>query len=122
MSNDSPTVQIRFTDDFLRQVRDLAKRYRQIRRDIQPVIQQLEAGSFPGDRIPGTGYTVLKVRIKNSDVQKGKSAGYRLLYQVESPSNVLLLLIYSKSDQTDVAAAEIRTVIAEFYGEDDIRS
>jgi mRNA-degrading endonuclease RelE of RelBE toxin-antitoxin system len=62
------------------------------------------------------------VRIKNSDIQKGKSAGYRLLYQVESPSNVLLLLIYSKSDQTDVEAAEIRTVIAEFYDEDDFRS
>ncbi|XGV99558.1 MAG: type II toxin-antitoxin system RelE/ParE family toxin [Leptolyngbya sp. BL-A-14] len=122
MPNDQPTVQVRFTDDFLRQVRALAKRYRQIQTDIQPVIQQLETGNFPGDRIPGTGYTVFKVRIKNSDIQKGTSAGYRLLYQVESPSNVLLLLIYSKSDQVDVAAAEIRAVIAEFDGEDGTRS
>ncbi|MBW4582220.1 MAG: type II toxin-antitoxin system RelE/ParE family toxin [Tildeniella nuda ZEHNDER 1965/U140] len=122
MSSDPPTVQLRFTDDFLRQVRDLAKRYRQIQTDVQPVIQQLEAGNVPGDRIPGTGYTVFKVRIKNSDIQKGKSAGDRLLYQVESPANVLLLLIYSKSDQTDIAAAEIRAVIAAFYGEDDTRS
>ncbi len=115
MSNDRPTVQVRVTDDFLRQVLDLAKRYRQIQADIQSVVQQLEAGDFPGDRLAGTGYTVFKVRIKNSDIQKGKSAGYRLLYQVESPSNVLLLLIYSKSDQADVAAADIRNVIAEFY-------
>lgn len=122
MPSDPPTVQVRFTDDFLRQVRALAKRYRQIQADIQPVIQQLEAGDFPGDRVSGNGYTVLKVRIKNSDIQKGKSAGYRLLYQVVSPSNVLLLLIYSKSDQTDVAASEIRNVIAEFSSEDDIHS
>jgi len=78
MPNEPPTVQVRLTDDFLRQVRALAKRYRQIQADIQPVIQQLEAGNIPGDRIPGTGYTVFKVRIKNSDLQKGKSAGYRL--------------------------------------------
>ncbi|MBC7971231.1 MAG: type II toxin-antitoxin system RelE/ParE family toxin, partial [Verrucomicrobia bacterium] len=58
MPNEPPTVQVRFTDDFLRQVRALAKRYRQIQADIQPVIQQLEAGNIPGDRISGAGYTV----------------------------------------------------------------
>ena len=34
MSSDPPKVQVRFTDDFLRQVRALAKRYRQIQADI----------------------------------------------------------------------------------------
>ena len=122
MPNDQPTVNVRFTDDVLRQVRDLAKRYRQIRADIQPVIQQLEAGETLGDRVSGIGYTVFKVRIKNSDIQKGKRAGYRLLYHVESPSNVLLVLLDSKSDQADVAAAEIRDVITEFYGRDNFSS
>jgi mRNA-degrading endonuclease RelE of RelBE toxin-antitoxin system len=65
-------------------------------------------------QIPGTGYTVFKVRVRNSDIQKGKSAGYRLIYQLESPTSVLLLLIYSKLDQIDVAVQENQSVIAEF--------
>lgn len=115
MSNDQPIIQVRLTDNFQQQVSTLAKRYRKIRLDVQPLIEQLEASEIIGDQVQGTGYTVFKVRIKNSDIQKGKSAEYRLLYHVEPPTNILLLLIYSKSDKTDVSAAEIEAVIEEFY-------
>jgi hypothetical protein len=47
----------------------------------------------------------------------GKSGGYRLIYQLESPTNVILLLIYFKSEQADVAAEEIKLVIEEFQKE-----
>ncbi|MFM6038876.1 MAG: type II toxin-antitoxin system RelE/ParE family toxin [Sphaerospermopsis kisseleviana] len=56
---------------------------------------------------------VFKVRVKNSNIQKGKSAGYRIIYQVESPTNVLLLTIYSKSDQEDITPQEIKNILAE---------
>lgn len=81
---------------------------------MQPVIEQLQAGEFLGDQIPGTDYTVFKVRVRNSDIQKGKSAGYRLIYQLESPTSVILLLIYSKLDQVDVTADEIQAVVEGF--------
>ena len=79
--------------------------------------QALENGNFEGDRIAGMGegYVVLKVRVRNRDIQKGKSAGYRLIYQVESPTAVLLLTIYAKSDQEDIVADEIREILGEFY-------
>ncbi len=115
MSNEQPIVQVQVTDDFQGQIRELGKRYRKIRLDVQPVIEQLEAGEMIGDRIQGTEYTVFKVRIRNSDIQKGKSAGYRLIYQLQSPTQILLLLIYAKSDKADVAVAEIKAVIEEFY-------
>jgi mRNA-degrading endonuclease RelE of RelBE toxin-antitoxin system len=67
-----------------------------------------------GDRIPGTGYTAFKVRLKNSDIQKGKSSGYRVIYQLKDNSCVLMLLIYAKSDQTDIAAQQIRDIINNF--------
>ena len=38
MSRDNPKLKIQFTDVFKRQVRDLAKRYRRIKFDIQPVL------------------------------------------------------------------------------------
>jgi mRNA-degrading endonuclease RelE of RelBE toxin-antitoxin system len=112
-----PSVKIDLTPEFQRNLRNLAKRYRSIRSDIKLVIQDLETGNFVGDRITGVGedYDVLKVRVRNRDIQKGKSAGYRLIYQVESPTSILLLSIYSKSDQADIATQEIRKILAEFY-------
>jgi hypothetical protein len=50
---------------------------------------------------------------------KGKSAGYRLVYQVESPTNVLLLTIYSKSDRDDVSSAEILNILDSIAGDDE---
>jgi mRNA-degrading endonuclease RelE of RelBE toxin-antitoxin system len=112
-----PTVNVDLTPEFQQCLRALAKRYRNIRADIQPVIQELQAGNFIGDRLTGIGkgYVVLKVRVRNRDIQKGKSAGYRLIYQVESPDSVLLLTIYSKSDQTDISNKEIRSILSDFY-------
>jgi len=57
------------------------------------------------------------VRVRNSNIQKGKSAGYRLIYQVDSPTNIVLLTIYSKSDREDIGANEIRDILADFYGD-----
>jgi mRNA-degrading endonuclease RelE of RelBE toxin-antitoxin system len=116
MSNKSELVQIDLTPEYKRNLRELSKRFRQIRLDTQPVIEQIQAGNFIGDRIPGIGedYIILKVRVKNSNIQKGKSAGYRMIYQVESPSIVLLLTIYSKSDRTDISSNEIRSIIYDF--------
>ncbi|GAX34099.1 hypothetical protein NIES3585_00980 [Nodularia sp. NIES-3585] len=53
-------------------------------------------------------------RVRNSNIQKGKSAGYRLIYQVESPTSILLLTIYSKSDREDIGVNEIRDIVTEF--------
>jgi mRNA-degrading endonuclease RelE of RelBE toxin-antitoxin system len=110
-------VKIDLSPEFKRNLRNLAKRYRSIRSDIQIVIQDLEIGNFVGDRIAGIGedYFVFKVRARNSDIQKGKSAGYRLIYQIELPTSVLMLTIYSKSDRADITAEEIREILNEAY-------
>lgn len=104
-------VAVLFTPPFKRRLKALYKRYRQIQQDIQPIIEQLQNGEFLGDRIAGTDFTVFKVRAKNSDIPTGKSGGYRLIYQLVSPERVLLLLIYAKSDQTDVSPEEIEEAI-----------
>ena len=115
MSDESTMIEILFSRTFKRQVEDLAKRYRKIKSDLTPIIEQIQAGELVGDRISGTDWLVIKVRLKNSDINKGKSAGYRLIYHPLSPTEVIFLLIYSKSDRSDITTAEIETVIAEFY-------
>jgi mRNA-degrading endonuclease RelE of RelBE toxin-antitoxin system len=54
-----------------------------------------------------------KVRVRNSDLQKGKSAGYRLLYYLQTNSSIILITIYSKSDQSDISSAEVRRIVGE---------
>jgi mRNA-degrading endonuclease RelE of RelBE toxin-antitoxin system len=116
---ESPAVRVLVADEFKQLVRDLKKRYRQIQADIQPLIEQLRNGEFPGNQIAGVGYTVYKVRAKNSDIRKDKSGGYRIIDQILSPSVVLLLYIYPKSDQSDVEADDIRTIIEKFQANSD---
>ena len=117
---DESVIRVFLSIDFRRRLRTLAKRYRSIRSDLQPVIEQLKTGDIVGDQIAGTDYSVFKVRIKNSDVKKGKSAGYRLVYQLRDRTYILLVLLYSKSDQQDVTAEEINRAIAEFEKSDEL--
>lgn len=106
-------IKIVYTPEFKRNLRVLAKKYRHIRSDVQPVIKKLQAGEFPGDQIPGTGYTLFKVRIQNSDIGKGKRSGYRLIYYLINPINIIFITIYSKSEQSDITAEKIRHIIIE---------
>lgn len=97
-------IQIIVSPDFQAQTRKLGKRYRSIRSDLKPLLDDIQSGNFMGDRLTNTGAIVFKVRLKNSDIQKGKSGGYRVIYQLRDNTCVLLLVIYSKSDQEDVSA------------------
>jgi mRNA-degrading endonuclease RelE of RelBE toxin-antitoxin system len=114
MADDPPQIQIFFSDDFKARLRTLAKRYRSIRSDLQPLLDEIQSGTFTGDRVSGTGYMVFKARLKNSDIQKGKSGGYRVIYQLKDNTCALLVVIYSKSDQSDIPADRIRQIISDF--------
>ncbi|MDF5717331.1 MAG: type II toxin-antitoxin system RelE/ParE family toxin [Rhizonema sp. NSF051] len=107
-------INVEAAPTFNRNLRALAKKYRSIRVDIQPIIEQLERGELLGDQISGIGYAVFKLRVRNSDVQKGKSGGYRLIYYLKTATGIILLTIYTKSEQADIAADDIRSIIAEY--------
>ena len=111
---DAPSIQILVAPDFQGQLRKLAKRYRNIRSDLQPLFDDLESGNCPGDQISGATYTVFKVRVKNSDLQKGKSSGYRVIYQLRDKICILLVTIYSRSNEATLAASEVRAIIDRF--------
>lgn len=107
-------IQVEIAPTFHKNLRTLAKKYRSIRNDIQPVIEQLEQGELPGDKISGTDYTIFKLRVCNSDIQKGKSGGYRLIYYLKTATGIILLTIYTKSKQADITASEISNIITEY--------
>lgn len=114
MTDDAPLVEIRLTPEFQHKLKALVKKYRQIQADLQPILEQLQIGASLGNQIPGIGSTVMKVRLKNSDSQRGKSGGYRLIYWIVSTDLIILLDVYSKSDQSDIEVDEIRQIIKGF--------
>jgi len=118
MPNNSDPMNIDLTPEYRKNLKNLAKKYRNIRSDTQSAIAELQNGSVLGDRLVGFGSNlyVYKVRVKNSDIQKGKSAGYRIIYLLESESSILLLTIYSKSEQEDITVAQIQSILDYFYG------
>lgn len=119
-NEEKPLVDIDLTPECKRNLRDLSKRFRSIRSDVELLIEELQQGNILGDRIGGIGeeFVVYKVRVRNSNIQKGKSAGYRLIYQLESPTSILLLTIYSKSEREDIAVNEIMDILANFDREE----
>jgi mRNA-degrading endonuclease RelE of RelBE toxin-antitoxin system len=103
-----PAIEIVFTPEFKRNLRGLAKKYPHIRSDVQPIIEQIQRGEFVGDKVQRTGYTIFKVRIRNSDVSRGKSGGYRVIYYLKTATAVILVTIYSKTEQSDISSAKIK--------------
>jgi mRNA-degrading endonuclease RelE of RelBE toxin-antitoxin system len=104
-------VAVRYTGAFKRQLKRLARKYRRIRADLEPIISQLQTGETPGDQIQGGGYTVYKVRVRNTDTQRGTSGGYRVIYYIVRPDDILLLTLYSKTEQDDVHVDAIVRII-----------
>ncbi len=110
---EQPLVKVEASPTFKKNIKTLGKKYRSIRQDVEPIIKQLQSGELPGDKISGIGYKVFKLRVRNSDSKKGKSGSYRLIYYCQTATGIILLTIYSKSEQVDIAADDIRKIISQ---------
>jgi mRNA-degrading endonuclease RelE of RelBE toxin-antitoxin system len=106
-------IEIEYASEFKRNLRQLSHRYRSIRSDIEPLIDRLKAGETPGDQISGVGHVLYKVRLKNSDVQRGKGGGYRVIYYLKTAARITLITLYSKSDQGDVDKRKLLHILKE---------
>jgi mRNA-degrading endonuclease RelE of RelBE toxin-antitoxin system len=107
-------IEVVYAESFLRAALKLKKRYRNILKDVVALKEQLCTGDVLGDRIQDLPFNVYKVRIRNSDVQRGKSGGYRVIYYLETAERRAFIYIYSKSDQSDVPTDIIRRLIEEY--------
>ncbi|MBE7469871.1 MAG: type II toxin-antitoxin system RelE/ParE family toxin [Anaerolineae bacterium] len=103
---------------FKRSIKRLEKRFRNVKNDVSNAIKVLVENPKLGVAIPG-GNRVRKLRVQNSDLARGKSGGYRLLYCIEDqPEPTLyLLLLYFKSDQEDVTQKELQDLLDELRSE-----
>lgn len=108
-----PSITVGYTPQFKRDLKRLHKKYRSVDRDIETLIEQLQSGETPGDQVQGAGYTVYKVRLRSSDLARGKSGGYRAIYYIRTPERIILVTLYIKTEQSDINPDEIKRLIDE---------
>ncbi len=111
-------IRVEAVREFLDDLHHLVRKYKGHDTEIEvgQLIDQLENGETPGDRIPGVSYVVYKVRLKGAG--KGKRGGFRVVYYVQTATFVLLVTIYAKSEQSDIRPEEIRRIINDYDHED----
>ena len=76
------------TPEFIKNLKNLNKKYKGIKKDILELANQLEANPMIGTDL---GNNTFKIRMKNSDNNKGKSAGYRIItYCIKEQNEVII--------------------------------
>ena len=108
---------IDYTSEFKQHLKHLRRRYRSIQQDLEALLVHFKDGQVTGDQMLGMGHSVFKVRVKNSDAQKGKSGGYRVIYYLKGQDRVTLLAMYSKSDQSTISTEVVRRILGHYLNE-----
>ena len=86
-------MQIRWSNDFNRQVKKLSRRYRLILDDIETLLNDLKQGNRPGRPLRGVqGLPVQWVRLRNSSARSGKSGGFRVVYYYDDTIIFLVMI------------------------------
>ena len=111
--------QVQVTSKFEKDVKRLKRKYPAVKGEISKLITQLEDDERPGDKISGVGHDVYKVRLANPSAKRGKSGGFRAIYYLQLVDSVMLLTIYSKTEQVNISPEEIRAILQEFLPSDD---
>jgi len=94
------------TNNFNREIKKLAKKYRSIVDDLEKLGNELIQNPTKGDNL---GNNIFKVRMAISSKGKGKSGGARIItYVYVDGEKIFLLSIYDKSEKENISDIEIK--------------
>ncbi len=95
--------------EFDKNVKQLSKRYKNIKYDLRELVNTLQTNPHLGTHLFGSCY---KIRLSNSSVPTGKSKGFRVIaYYIAQADNLYLLSMYSKSDKDTITDLEISELL-----------
>jgi len=107
-------VEVLYSDDFKKSAKRLSKCYKSLKKDLKTFADSLYSDPRQGTEL---SVDIYKVRIKNSDNNKGKSAGYRIVTYLVTKNEILLVNIYSKNDIENISDADIDMTIKQYKKE-----
>ena len=97
------------TSSFKKQAKDIGKKHRSLKTDIDTLIGSLEQNPLQGEPL---GKDCYKVRMAITSKGKGKSGGSRIITCVKVVAkNVYLLSIYDKSEKENISDNELDAML-----------
>jgi mRNA-degrading endonuclease RelE of RelBE toxin-antitoxin system len=100
---------VELSDNFKKEAKRLAKKYRSLKSEIADLIDELETDPTKGAPL---GNDIYKIRLAIASKGKGKSGGARVMSLVQvTETNVVLFSIYNKGDKDDISDKEIQKLI-----------
>lgn len=100
--------QVYLADHFLRQLKFYLRKYRNLQKDLETTLQDfsLKTAQYLGNRL-------YKVRLKSSDIPRGKSKAFRLIVFFLGINRVVVpITLYFKGDRKDITDKEIEYHLA----------
>lgn len=107
-------MEILYSATFKKSAKKLSKHYKRFKKDLQFFLDSLDDSPKQGTKLAEGLY---KVRIKNSDNNKGKSAGYRIVTYSIIEDEIFLVDIYSKSEMENILTEAIDMIVKEYKKE-----
>ncbi len=91
------------TNYFLKKLKPYLKKFRNLETDI---IKTLE--NFLPETSDRLGHKLYKVRLKSSNLSKGKNKSFRMIiFLLEIQNLIVPIIVYFKGDQADISPKEI---------------
>ena len=108
----SCNITVSVSDDFAREAKRLAKKYRSFKNDYAEFLKSIKENPLQGDEITKN---IRKIRMAIGSKGKGKSGGARvitfnILTDVQN-GQVVLLLIYDKEDASTVKTNVVKQMV-----------
>ena len=96
-------------DSYKKSKKELIKRFRHIDKDIKEFLLSVDT---PNDLGVSLGNGFYKARIANTDKNRGKSGGYRLIALLKVvDAKIYLVYIYDKSDLQNITEEELDRLV-----------
>jgi len=102
---------IKYSDNFLKEAKKLSKKFKLLKQDLQDAVKEIGLQQDLGAYL---GYSLYKKRIKNSSIPTGKSGGFRIIIYKELGNSIVLISIYSKTNQDTISDDELKLLVKEF--------
>lgn len=106
------------TEYFAKQLKVFGKKYRSVSRD---VLRTLD--TFDKECAQYLGARLYKIRVRSSDMNKGKSGGLRLIVLcIEVDDRLVPITLYQKSTQENITESELAYHLASVRAELDMNN
>ena len=96
-------------DNFNKDIKKIFKKYKQIATDLKELQSTLHENPKAGVELGNNCY---KIRLANSSIPTGKSAGFRVIYYyLDEQNNIYLMSIYSKTELENISDEKLLQIL-----------